>query len=234
MKKYPSTLTLLVLSYFALAGAELSAQTADSSPDAIVNPAPADTFQPSVQWTTGPGANNHFYFLTSAASNWTAAEAQAVAMGGHLASINSANEENFLITSYLGDSSPYATKPLWIGLTDVANGLGSKKYTNWTTGEALTYTNWNDPSEPNNLNDSEDYVAFNWHYSFGETDVKGTWDDVPLNGTTANNGGNNARALGPYYGLVEVVPEPATNALLGVGMLLGLGWVWRRKAARAA
>ena len=195
---------------------------------AVSNPA-----QISSQWTTGPGANGHYYILTMTPGSWTAEEAQAVAMGGHVVSITSADEENFLINTFLDNSSPVATKPLWIGLTDANNGLGSRNYTNWTTGEAVSFTFWNDSSEPNNLNNNEDYVALNWHYSFGATTVKGTWDDVPLNGTTVDYGGQNSRSVGPYYGIVEIVPEPSTNLLLGLGMIVGLAWLWRRYISRA-
>ena len=222
---------LTTLGLMACPSFKATAQPVDSPADVTIDSAvPAG----AIQWTSGPGANGHFYFLTPTTSSWVTSEAEAVTLGGHLASITSAAEESFLITNFLVDSSSVATKPLWIGLTDATSGLGSKNYSTWTTGEAVTYTDWNDPTEPNNLNGSEDYVALNWHYSFGETGVKGTWDDLPLNGSTANYGGNNARALGPYYGIVEVVPEPATNALLGVGMVLGLGSLWRRKAGKFA
>ena len=48
------------------------------------------------QWTTGPGANNHYYLRASVAASWAQAEAFAVAFGGHLVSIGSAEENNFV------------------------------------------------------------------------------------------------------------------------------------------
>src|SRR5262249_40567687 len=122
--------------------------------------------------------------------------------------------------------------PFWIGLTDVGNGVGSRNYTQWTTGESLTYTNWfAATSEPNNGGSGEDYGAINWHNSnpssFSSSLI--AWTDVPLGGTSGYGGGTD----GPYYGIIELaaIPEPATSAAcFGVGVL-GLA-MWRKRRAR--
>jgi lectin-like protein len=88
------------------------------------------------------------YTLTQP-GNWFQAEAEANSLGGHLVAINSAEEEQLLLTLFGG------TEPFWIGLTDqVVEGVFV-----WTDGEPLTYSNWA-PGEPNNEND-EDYVNTN-------------------------------------------------------------------------
>ncbi len=178
-----------------------------------------------VQWTTASGGNGHYYGITSSATDWDTAEGMAVADGGTLAAINSAAEQTFIDNTFL-TSGAYSALPLWIGLNDIANGMGSKDYTNWVTGEPVTYTNWNTATgEPTNSPPGEDYVAINWHYAQGSTSLIGTWNDTPEAGTTGYGGNSN----GPYFGIVEIVPEPSTYCLVmaGVGLLL---LAWRRRA----
>lgn len=173
--------------------------------------------------------NGHVYELTVTTGSWTAEEAAAQAMGGHLVSITSPGEQSFINSTFLASTSPVANYPLWIGLTDQPNH-DSESYTTWTTGEAVTYTNFF-PGEPNNLQSDEDYVALNWHYSFGSTTTQGQWDDLPLNGSTASYNATNARALGPYYGIVEIgaVPEPGSVWTLVAGGCLGLWMIVRNR-----
>jgi hypothetical protein len=88
-------------------------------------------------------ANNHTYFLLTP-STWTAGEASAVALGGHLTTIRSADENEFIRASVLGFDG--MDRRGWIGLWD-PNGTGNFV---WTGGEPLNYTNWNG-GEPNNI-----------------------------------------------------------------------------------
>ncbi len=184
----------------------------------------AAAFDTSIVWSPADGGNGHLYMLTPTRGTWTAEEAVAVAMGGHLVSINSQAEQNFLISNFLVGST--ATVPLWIGLTDQPNH-DSESYTTWTTGEPVTFTNFN-PGEPNNQQSDEDYVAMNWHYSFGSSTTMGTWNDLPNGGSTVSYNDTNARALGPYYGIVEVVPEPGTMCMLAFAGLFVVGQKLRR------
>ena len=181
---------------------------------------------------------SHTYKLTLTTGSWTASESAAEAMGGHLVSITSQGEQSFIESTFLASGSPVSNYPLWIGLTDMP-AHDSKSYVVWTTGEPVTYTNFY-PGEPNNLQSNEDYVALNWHYSFGDTTTKGQWDDLPDGGSTASYNDTNARALGPYYGIVEIpgvniaVPEPGTGWLLAVGACAGLGMVARKRFGTAS
>ena len=170
----------------------------------------------------------HYYGLTGAAETWTQAEAEAVAAGGHLASITSQGEEDFLISTFVdpitGDS------PYWIGLRDVNQSGSSDPSTRdfqWTTGEALNYTDWNsDTGEPNNDGGREWYVTFNF---FGDT--PGTWND-----TYQGDG-----PFGPrlFSGIVELnsapaaVPGPAGLVIFATGVIGLLGYGRRRRVDRA-
>jgi len=60
----------------------------------------ASTIPVVFQWTTGPGANNHYY-VTSPVTTWLNGEAVAAANGGHLVSITSHDEQVFIATNIL-------------------------------------------------------------------------------------------------------------------------------------
>jgi Lectin C-type domain len=98
-----------------------------------------------------------FYTLVHGPS-WTEAEADAVQLGGHLATINSAFENDWLFQNgILG----------WIGFTDAPQ----EGVWRWTSGQSVTYTNWDNPSNPSN----------NWgaeHYAYIDGGA-GYWNDVP-------------------------------------------------------
>ena len=105
------------------------------------------------------GGNGHYYALTSGATTWTDAEAQATALGGHLVAVNSQAEQDFLDRTFM--SGPSRSSIFWNGFNDLAQ----EGTFVWTTGEPVTYTNWH-PGEPNNYPDTaphqEDYAAMNW------------------------------------------------------------------------
>ncbi|HEY9646231.1 MAG TPA: lectin-like protein [Chroococcidiopsis sp.] len=94
-------------------------------------------------------APGHIYFLTNPAkgSSWTDAEAQAVAAGGHLVTINDAAEQMWLNHTFdarvhYGDS--ILKESFWIGLYDPQGDNTDQ----WISGEPVTYTNWAS-GEPN-------------------------------------------------------------------------------------
>lgn len=164
-----------------------------------------------ITWQQADGGNGNQYALTELTSDWQTAEQQSIALGGHLVAINSAAEQQFISDTFLVNS--IERLPLWIGLTDQA----SEGIFEWSNGDPLTYNNWQ-PGEPNNYLE-EDYVAMNWGYSRNQ-DAKGTWNDVPLPGTSGFGG----QSDGGYYGLIEIkssvasVPAPTGIALLCLGL----------------
>ena len=156
-----------------------------------------------VQTETNP-ANGHVYYMLTA-SSWTGAEAEAISLGGHLVTINNADENSWVISMFGGDD--YA---LWIGLNDVAE----EGTFVWTSGEPFVYgSSFDSPPwaefEPGAESSGYDYV--NIHMGNHPTSP-GLWNDWPDSGINTS------------HGIVEV-PEPATLSLLA----LGLGAVFMRK-----
>lgn len=174
----------------------------------------------------------HWYGLTSGPQTWTAAELEAVGLGGHLVAVNSAAEQSFLETAFL--AFPNQNQVLWIGLSDASN----EGVFTWSNGDPVTYTNWRG-GEPNNaLFDSqgEDYAALNWGFQSGLHPF-GTWNDTPLAGTPPGFAGT--ADYGPYRGIIELtfnpdaissVPEPVSLlAWCGCGLLGLVVGIRRRK-----
>ena len=96
-------------------------------------------------------ANGHTYYLLSA-DTWTASEAEAVGLGGHLVTINGVSKNQWVLNTFFPLTGvPYAS--LWIGLNDAAN----EGQFVWANGEPVTFTYWY-YGEPNNLG-GEDYAT---------------------------------------------------------------------------
>jgi hypothetical protein len=127
------------------------------------------------QWVQSP-LNGHYYALMPA-TTWAQAEAFAVSVGGHLATIRNANEHTWLAQTF-GAVAQEDTR-YWIGLTDE----GVEGAWAWSSGEQVTYTNWG-LWEPDNAGGNQDAGAL-WLIpgSFG-----GGWrwcDDQAANGRSS-------------------------------------------------
>jgi hypothetical protein len=169
-------------------------------------------------------ANGHDYYLL-APDSWSSSESQAQGLGGHLVTVNDAAENQFLIDTFC--AAPNQGRVLWIGYTDdpaFAPGASEGNF-RWASGETPAYTNWQ-AGEPNNSAEGggpENYASFNWHFTVPDAfpHVQGTWNDdinggtPPLSGRVIRHGGQ----PGPYHGVVEVIPEPATLGLLALAAL---------------
>ena len=157
--------------------------------------------------------NGHTYHLldTDGTKWWLEAEAEAVSLGGHLVTINDAAENQWVYDTFGGVATTYAAAnslpdqsvlSLWIGFSDhVTEGTFV-----WSSGEAVTYTNWRSNEPAGNAAD-EDFVGMFvnnnptlWH------DIVGTDRFTDLT-----------------FGVVEInsiVPEPSSMALLLSGALV--------------
>ncbi|WP_414521362.1 SGNH/GDSL hydrolase family protein [Umezakia ovalisporum] len=107
---------------------------------------------------------------------WQDSENQAVRLGGHLATINSQDENDFLVKTFgdiaLAKAPEQAKVALWIGLNDVEQE-GSFV---WSSGEPVAYTNWGG-NEPGSNDTTEDFIGVALNLEWLGI-PKGTWHDV--------------------------------------------------------
>jgi hypothetical protein len=108
-----------------------------------------------IGFTQQTNYNGHSYYRSTGSMTWTSAKQACINMGGHLVTITSAAENNFVFNTWPSG---------WIGFTDES----VEGQWRWVTGESVTYTNWNG-GEPNNAN-NEDYAQFV---------SGGRWNDLP-------------------------------------------------------
>lgn len=111
----------------------------------------AETQYGPFQWLEADGGNGHLYELviTDGGLSWPEAAARAVAAGGHLATLTSQAETDFVLSVFDGAGS---MSIVWSGLwqnresVEFSEPLGGWE---WVTGEPLTWTLWKS-GEPNN------------------------------------------------------------------------------------
>jgi hypothetical protein len=137
--------------------------------------------------------NNHHSYLLLDAATWKDSEAEAVALGGHLATIRNQAEEDWIFKTFSGYRGNRHL--LWIGLSDIAK----KFHFSWSSGESVSYTAWA-RGEPNNAHDREDFVAI---YYFPIRDQANKWNDW-------NDRKKSPRGL-PINGVVEIIPKDTRN-----------------------
>ena len=161
--------------------------------------------------------NNHSYDFVSANISWFDAKTQAESLGGYLATITSADENSFLLSSFSnGQGSNFA----WIGGYQYDKLDEPSGHWRWVTDEPWSYTNWGG-IEPNSRQANEDYAMYNIGSTFASIN-SGQWGDAepvpsiydPVVGSLVE------------YDNTSVVPEPTTVSLLGLG---ALGLLFRRK-----
>ncbi|MGH8023445.1 MAG: C-type lectin domain-containing protein, partial [Limisphaerales bacterium] len=169
-----------------------------------IDPTNVSFQQPLVEWlarvpTNGSDTNlairagpfldrgtDHYYYLLGA-TNWTTSEAWAEELGGHLATLDSADEQNWVFDTFASYSG--RNRNLWVGLTNSAQGFA------WSSGLTnITYTNWLF-MQPTNCGDG----TRNYTFIYGITNqYAGLW------ALADNNGVACGPATNQIYGVVEV------------------------------
>ena len=158
-------------------------------------------------------SNGHTYYLLGnvpAGNNpnpFDAGQAEAVTLGGNLATINDVAEDQWVFSTF--DSIAVAAAPLsnrkslLVGLTD----RSTEGTFEWISGEALSYTNWF-AGQPQSSTVGEDYVgiALSTNAFIGD----GKWHDIDF----INNDVVFAVAE------VAVVPEPSASVLFVASSLV--------------
>lgn len=133
-------------------GYGVMAGTAPGSHDELICPEPNE-------YTDFKG---HLYLLYDNAGSFSEARSLCESYGGHLATITSKEEDEYIYNWLIG----FNVLDAYFGLFKGSNGL------EWVTGEPVLYTNWS-PGEPNSS--SESYGEY-YHKS-----DPGTWNDNDFN-----------------------------------------------------
>ncbi len=144
--------------------------------------------------------NGHAYTLTENWLWWDDAQTEAVAAGGHLVTINDAAENNWLSQTF---NNAYTRDHAGDGYHNIAwigyhHDGGSWR---WVSGEPVTFTSyyslWPEGGE-------HAYIHCDNHPS------PATWNAHDFH-----------ESPGAYpQGIIEVIPEPATAAMLAIGGLM--------------
>jgi hypothetical protein len=125
-------------------------------------------------------ANGHLYFLLGTGS-WVEGEVAALALGGHLATVRSQAEQDWIYATF--GNYQGTRHDLLIGLYDTnprynsTNILDRRSEFAWVSGEPVAYTNWAS-GEPNNGGGADvgEFYAFIWGFGAG-TNYSGYWND---------------------------------------------------------
>jgi len=157
-----------------------------------------------IQWQASNGGNDHWYDWIQTSLNWTDSREHAETqyfegIQGHLVSITSAEEDDFVQTLF-----PAETDRIWFGGYQLNNDAEPDGNWAWVTGEDWVYANFLYNND--GLGDHQDFLQW-W---------EGGWDDawdVAINSNDWPNMGY----------IVEFesnpVPEPTTALLFGTGLL---------------
>jgi subtilisin-like proprotein convertase family protein len=177
-----------------------------------INPTNVLGAEPLVEWlarvpTNGADTNlvieagpfldrdtGHYYYLLGS-TNWTTSETWATQLGGHLVTLDTANEQNWVYDTFAQYGG--VNRNLWIGLTNYTANPTNFAWSGGLTN--VTYFNWA-PGEPTNCSGNDFYTAI-----LGPTNAyPGLWV-LENNSGTNNNGVNcDVSPTNGIYGVVEV------------------------------
>ena len=120
-----------------------------------------DKTSPKSPVFTAADGTKHRYQIYKGVRTWVEAKAFCETLGGHLATLTTA-EENQFVHNFMWSSG---SRTAYFGLSDEAR-VGDWE---WVTGEPFVYTNW-DPGEPSRSTRERYGMYFYKH-------TKGTWND---------------------------------------------------------
>ncbi len=169
-------------------------------------------------WKVADGGNGHAYEAVRDSVTWFEANTAAEAADGHLATITSSEENDFVfglvdrpeLWTDFGGLTCCSWGP-WLGGFQSRGASEPDEGWIWNTSEDFSYTNWW-PGEPNNDGGGENHLHF---FATPSGSRASTWND--FHGPRHLNG----------YVVEFAVPEPSTLAFAVLGMA---GSGWRRRS----
>jgi hypothetical protein len=175
------------------------------------------------QWKASDGGNNHWYGIMADDFYWDGAYASARSLAvsgshGYLATITSANENNFIRDFVVNGTNQQSILDQFF-----TGGYYQDGSWKWITGESFTYTNWN-TGEPNNNPGIDESRVTMWGPALtpppgGGQGPLGTWNNAMPDRYTfwslVEFGGNYPISAGSPVGQCPV-PEPTTIVTLSL------------------
>jgi hypothetical protein len=173
-------------------------------------------------WLVADGGNGHGYEVIPVGPGvddftWAQAESAATALGGHLATITSQAENDFIADLLAAAQHPPDGLILeaWLGGFQAQPGGAPDGDWAWNTGEPMTYTNWS-AGEPNDL------------FGTAPESHLGIWADPHFLGAPFARWNDEGQLFNIDAYVVEYVPEPSMLILL-IGGTPWLVYVNRRR-----
>lgn len=117
--------------------------------------------------------NGNFYSVIDKTFTWEQAKAYCESLGGHLATITSQGEQDFIV-DIIKKQSDYKNVYYLGATTD-----GIENAWHWVTNEPFDYTNWQE-GQPDGHQDDEDYLQMNTRKYF-DNDIEFKWHDIANN-----------------------------------------------------
>jgi len=118
-----------------------------------------------VQWRVEDGGNGHWYQVDPQLRSWSDANSLAIGGGGHLATVQSA-EENAFVFALTTTPPPGINRSCWLGGYQEPGSCEPGCGWRWVTQEPFNFTLWA-PGEPNNDVDNENclhiWVTDRWN-----------------------------------------------------------------------
>lgn len=169
--------------------------------------------------------NGHYYEALRFGMTWELARTEAatrsyLGLSGHLVTITSASENDFVYgsvypTAFTASTSGTRFEWVWLGGFQLPGSIEPDSGWSWVTGELFDYSNW-DTGQPSdtggNPNGEHQDLLIMWS--------GGTWNDIT--GPAFGSG-----SVVGYIVEYEVVPEPTSVSLLLLASALA-AWRVRR------
>jgi hypothetical protein len=170
----------------------------------MVNATNADILVGPVIW---PVNGHNYYLLTQ--NTWATSQQEAISLGGNLVTINDGLENEWVFDTFARAGG--SGRALWIGYRRTAENSSF----GWVSGDTSDYTNWA-LFEPNF--GTELYTLM--LPTLNGNPAAGKWNNDYDRLTSSYSGRDFVIPTFAIYGVVEVVPEPATLLLLGLGGMI--------------
>ena len=163
-------------------GQILDGSLADDNGNGVPDCCEDATCLPAVQWKVEDGGNDNWYRFvkTEDLVAWDVAASDASNLGGHLATITTPDENQYIVDNFDGLGSGQ----VWIGLFQ---NTSSPDYSEpgggweWITQEPFNWNNWT-PTEPNNSGKGEQSEEWGniWLTGGDQPNYIGFWNDNVL------------------------------------------------------